>query len=148
MDRNAPESGRPNWPLLALALFMAPVALQASLFPNWFFDSFPVGRGWVAAAGGAYNEHLTRDVGVLFLALVIAAAWTAKTRAGDRALAAAWLIQGLAHFGFHTAHLRELDTLDQVGLLLSLAAVPLLAAIAMRFPARRLATTGVETSVR
>jgi len=29
----------------------------------------------------AYNEHLVRDVGALFLALVIASLWTARNRA-------------------------------------------------------------------
>ena len=78
-------------------------------FPRSFFDDFPLGRGWVVGAGGPYNEHLVRDVGVLFVALMVATAWTAWTRAGDRALAAAWIIQGVAHLGFHAAHLHHLS---------------------------------------
>jgi hypothetical protein len=125
---------RLNWPLLAIAVFMAPVALQAALFPRSFFDDFPAGRGWVIGAGGPYNEHLVRDVGVLFLALVVPTVWTAITRAGDRALAAAWIVQGVGHLAFHTAHLHELGGADRLGLVVSLALIPLLAVVALRYP--------------
>ncbi len=67
---------------MLIALFMLPVGVQAALFPRSFFEDFPLGRGWVAATGGPYNEHLVRDnVGVLFVALIVATAWTAWTRA-------------------------------------------------------------------
>lgn len=128
---------RLNWPLVLIAGYMAPVGLQAALLPRSFFDSFPVGRGWIAAAGGAYNEHLARDVGVLFVSLVIATAWTATTRAGDRALAAAWIVQGVAHLAFHAAHLHDLPGGDQVALIATLAVVPVLAAAALRSPTSR-----------
>ncbi|MDH4145437.1 MAG: hypothetical protein OEY23_09750 [Acidimicrobiia bacterium] len=120
-----------NWPLLLLALYMVPVGVQATLLPGSFYDDFPVDRGWVAAAGGAYNEHLVRDVGVLFVALVIAAAWTGWRRVGDQAVAVAWLVQGLAHVAFHAAHLRGLGAVDQLGLLVSLAIVPVAAGAAL-----------------
>lgn len=143
-DATAPRAGRvarlrPNWPLLLIAGFMAPVGAQAALFPRSFHDDFPVGRGWIAATGGAYNEHLTRDVGVLFVAIVLATVWTGKTRAGDRAVATAWIVQSVAHILFHAAHLHELAGADRVALLASLAAVPVLAAAALRYPTSRLA---------
>jgi hypothetical protein len=132
---------RLNWPLLLIAAFMAPVGVQAALFPRSFFNSFPVGRGWIAAAGGAYNEHLIRDVGVLFVALVIATAWTAITRQGDRAVAVAWIVQGVAHLVFHTTHLHDLTGLDRAALLGSLAVIPVLAALALRYPTSRVERT-------
>jgi hypothetical protein len=116
---------------------MAPVGIQAALWPRSFFDDFPIGRGWVAATGGPYNEHLVRDVGVLFVALVVAAVWTAMTRAGDRAVAVAWIIQGVGHLIFHTAHLHDLAAGDQVALIASLAAVPILAVAALVYPTNR-----------
>ena len=64
-----------------LGAMYIPTALQASAFPRSFYDDFPLGRGWIAASGGAYNEHLVRDVGALFLALAIASLWTARNRA-------------------------------------------------------------------
>jgi hypothetical protein len=128
---------RSNWPLLLIAGFMAPVGVQAAFFPRSFFDDFPVGRGWIAATGGAYNEHLVRDVGVLFGALVIATAWTAITRQGDRAVALAWIVQGVFHLVFHTTHLDDLAGLDRAALLGSLAGIPVLAALALRSPTNR-----------
>ena len=125
---------RPNWPLMLIALFMLPVGVQAALAPRSFFEDFPLGRGWVAITGGPYNEHLVRDVGVLFVALIVATAWTAWTRAGDRALAAAWIVQGVAHLGFHAAHLHHLPGGDQAGLLASLIVVVVLAVAAILYP--------------
>jgi len=125
---------RPNWPLMLIALFMLPAGVQAALFPRSFFEDFPLGRGWVAATGGPYNEHLVRDVGVLFVALIVASAWTAWTRAGDRALAAAWIVQGVGHLGFHAAHLQHLPGSDRAGLVASLIVVVVLAVAAILFP--------------
>jgi hypothetical protein len=121
-----------NRPLLLIAVFMAPVGIQATLFPRSFFDGFPAGRGWVAATGGAYNEHLVRDVGALFVALVGVTVWAAIKRQGERALALAWIVQGLVHLGFHTAHLHDLGGPDRVALVGSLAVIPVLAALACR----------------
>lgn len=52
-------------------MFMLPTALQAAFAPRSWYDDFPLGRGWIAAEGSTYDEHLVRDVGVLFLALII-----------------------------------------------------------------------------
>ena len=126
---------------MLIALFMLPVGVQAALFPRSFFEDFPLGRGWVAATGGPYNEHLVRDVGVLFVALIVATAWTAWTRAGDRALAAAWIVQGVGHLGFHAAHLHHLPGSDRAGLLASLIVVVVLAVAAILYPTARSASS-------
>lgn len=125
---------RVNWALALIAGFNFPVGVQAALFPRSFFDDFPAGRGWIAATDGAYDEHLVRDVGVLFLALVLVTAWAAVTRTAERATAAAWLLQGVAHLAFHANHLDGLSGADGGGLLVSLAVVPVLAVVAWRQP--------------
>jgi hypothetical protein len=129
---------RVNWALALIAVFNLPVGVQAALFPRSFFDDFPAGRGWIAATDGAYDEHLVRDVGVLFLALVVITTRAALTRTSERAVAAAWLLQGVAHLGFHANHLGGLSRADSAGLLVSLAAVPVLAVVAWRQPSVQL----------
>lgn len=119
---------------MLIALFMLPVGIQAALLPRSFFEDFPLGRSWVAGTGGPYNEHLVRDVGVLFLALVVATAWTAWTRSGDRAVAVAWIVQSTGHLAFHAAHLTHLSGGDQAGLLASLIIVVALAIAACVYP--------------
>jgi hypothetical protein len=114
-----------------IAVFMSLTALQAAFFPRSFFDDFPFGRGWVAAEGGTYDEHLVRDVGVLFLALIIVTIWSAWTGNGVVAVAIAWLVQGVLHLWYHVGHLDGLDGLNRIGLVASLAAIPLLALIAL-----------------
>lgn len=117
--------------LAAIAVFMAPAGLQATVAPRSFFEDFPVGRGWVAAEGGAYDEHLVRDVGVLFLALIVVTLWAAWRGEFVVPVAAAWLIQGIGHFAYHVGHLDGLAGVDRIGLVVSLAAIPVLAAAAI-----------------
>lgn len=118
--------------LAAIAASMLPVGIQATLAPRSFFDEFPLGRGWIAADGALYNEHLVRDVGLLFLALIVVTGWTAwRAQGATAALSVAWLIQGLGHLWFHVAHLEGIEGLDRVALIGSLIAVPALAGVAL-----------------
>jgi uncharacterized membrane protein len=117
--------------LWALAIVNLPVGVQAAFAPRSFFDDFPLGRGWISADGALYNEHLVRDVGVLYLALIIATAWTAWKRGPSRPLAVAWLVQGVLHVGFHIHHLHGFDTIEQVALIGSLLTIPILAAVCL-----------------
>jgi hypothetical protein len=124
----------------AIAVLMLPAGLQAAFAPRSFFNDFPLGRGWIAQEGDVYNEHLVRDVGVLFLALIIATAWTLWRRGLTLPVAVAWLVQGVLHFVYHAGNLDGYDAADQVGLIGSLIAVPTLALIALwagRTPATR-----------
>ncbi len=114
-----------------IAVFMLPAGLQAAFAPRSFFDDFPLGRSWIAHQGDAYNEHLVRDVGALFLALVIVTGWTAWRRGPSRPVAMAWLVQGVLHLVFHAGHLDGFDTVDKIGLIGSLVTVPVLALIAL-----------------
>ncbi len=116
--------------LAAIAVFMLPVGMQATLAPRSFFDDFPLGRGWIAADGALYNEHLVRNVGVLFLALIVVTGWTAWRAAGAAAaVSVAWLVQRSGHLWYHGEHLEEIEGLDRAALIGSLAAVPVLAGV-------------------
>jgi hypothetical protein len=116
--------------LLALiALFMLPAAIQAAFWS--FFDDFPLGRGWISHGGDVYNEHLVRDVGGLFLAMIVATALTVWRCSDTRPLAVAWLVQGVLHLVFHLGHLDGFQRGDQVGLVVSLVTIPALAAWAL-----------------
>ena len=122
-----------RWSLALIAVFMLPTALQATLAPRSWFDDFPLGRGWIAAEGGAFDEHLVRDVGVLFLALVIVTAWSAWRGEATLAVAIAWIVQGVLHLVYHVGHLDGLPTADRVAMIGSLASIPLLGAVAVWF---------------
>lgn len=124
-----------------IAVLMLPAGLQAAFAPKSFFDDFPLGRGWIAHHGDAYNEHLVRDVGALFLAMIIVTGWTVLRRRPGRGVAVAWLVQGVLHLAFHLGRLDGYGTADKIGLSGSLALVPLLAVLAIwvgqRSPAAR-----------
>ena len=120
-----------RWSLGLIALFMLPTAIQATFAPESWYDDFPLGKGWVPVEGGAYDEHLVRDAGVLFLALIIVTVWSVWRRGAVTVVAIAWLVQGLFHLGFHIGHLDGLDTADQVGLVGSLVSIPILAAASL-----------------
>ena len=65
------------WILNAIGAF---VGVWALVFPREFYDSFP-GLGFGAwATDGPFNEHLIRDVGALYLALVAAGVFAAFGR--------------------------------------------------------------------
>ena len=115
----------------AIGLLMLPAGVQAAFAPRSFFDDFPVGRGWIAAEGGSYDEHLVRDVGFLFLAMVIVTLWAAWRNQFLVPVAAGWMVQGLGHLVYHVGHLEGLDGIDRVGLVGSLVAVPVLAAVVL-----------------
>ena len=120
-----------RWSLIAIVVLMLPAGLQAAFAPRGFFDEFPLGRGWISAGDAAYDEHLVRDVGALFLALIIATLWCAWRREAMMAVAIAWLVQGVLHLGYHVGHLDGLGGADKVGLVVSLALVPILALVAL-----------------
>lgn len=119
-----------RWALALIAVLMLPTAMQATFAPRSWFDDFPLGRGWISAEGGAYDEHLVRDVGVLFLAMVIVTAWATWRDELTAAVSIAWIVQGVLHFVYHVGHLGGLGVADKVALVVSLATIPVLAVIA------------------
>ncbi len=115
----------------AIGLLMLPAGVQAAFAPRSFFDDFPIGRGWIAAEGGSYDEHLVRDVGVLLLALIIVTFWAAWRGEFLVPVAVAWLVQGVGHLAYHVGHLDGVAGVDRVGLVGSLVVIPALATLAL-----------------
>jgi hypothetical protein len=120
-----------RWSLVLIAVFMLPAGLEAAFAPARFFNDFPFDRGWISAGGASYDEHLVRDVGALFLAMVIATLWSAWRREAMAGVAIAWLVQGVLHLTYHAGHLDGLGNTDQVLLIVSLVVVPVLALVAL-----------------
>jgi hypothetical protein len=112
-----------------LAASAAYVGGWAMVAPRSFYDSFPgLGQHWVSPTG-PYNEHLVRDVGGLYLALMVISIWTMLRPARDvaRVVGLAWLIFSIPHLIFHLNHLDGLSTTAQFGEIGSLAGTVLLA---------------------
>jgi hypothetical protein len=107
------------------------VGAWAAAAPASFFSSFPgAGHEWVAVLP-PYNEHLTRDVGDLYLALAAVSLWAAaRPRQETFAITGlAWEVFNLPHLVFHVAHLDTLTVADAIGNVVSLGATALLAAL-------------------
>lgn len=121
----------------ALAVSAAFVGGWATFAPHSFYTSFPLpGRHWVSMAG-AYDEHLVRDVGALYLSLLVVTCWAIRRRSDDafRVTGGAWAIFSLPHLLFHATHLDGMGTLDSVSEVGSLA-LTLLLALALLLPQR------------
>jgi hypothetical protein len=112
-----------------LALLQRIVGVWASLSPTGFYRSFPLpGHPWVSLLP-PYNEHLTRDVGELNLALTVvltAAAVTGRWLLSAVAVGAA-AVYAVPHAVFHFLHLEGFPTPDavaqSVGIVLQLVVV-------------------------
>lgn len=116
--------------LAFLTIGVAGVGFWAAFAPRSFYTDFPGGgRHWVSI-DGPYNEHLVRDVGQLNLALfvVLLAATITLSIPLVRAALAATLVNGVLHVVYHSGHVDELSSGDQVALLVSLGLVPVIAA--------------------
>jgi len=107
--------------LLVIAFAQLGVTLQALLAPRSFYDSFPVGRGWVAAYP-AYNEHLIYDYGAYTLgalvALALAGIWLDR-RVVQLAIIS-WLVGASIHFVYHLVTIDRFGTGDAIANLLGL----------------------------
>lgn len=103
--------------------------LWATFAPRSFYGDFPFGRGWVEALP-AYNEHLMRDVGGLFLAtgLVLIAAAVALERRLVIVAAASYLLFAIPHTIYHLLNLEPYATGDAIANAITLAATVLLPA--------------------
>lgn len=123
-----------------LALQAAVVGWWALLAPRSFYDDFPgFGRHWVSL-DGPYSEHLVRDVGSLFLALLVvtAAAWAAAAHRGPgRLVGLAWLAYAVPHLAYHYVHLDVFEPVDRVLNVILLAVTVLLPAHLLLAPGHR-----------
>lgn len=134
----------------ALAATAAWVGGWAQFAPHSFYTSFPLpGHHWVQPLG-AYNEHLVRDVGGLYLALLVisAAAAIRPEPAALRLTGAGWLAFGGPHLVFHLSHLDEFGTVDAIGTAGTLGAVVVLAALLVLPPARSRRGAAVGSGAR
>ncbi|MET7704782.1 hypothetical protein [Micromonospora sp. NPDC005413] len=130
-----------------LAAQMLALGVPASTAPQWFFDWFPFGAGWVAA-GGPYNEHLLSDLGYAYLALGVVLGWAAVRPVRELCLAAAAaaVVANTPHLLFHLVHAETLPIVDSIAenALLAFTVVVGLAAFfgAYRIPAGSSASAG------
>jgi len=109
--------------LAALGLIQLLDGLYALLAPSSFYGDFPLGRGWVEALP-AYNEHLVRDVGSLFIATAVVLLWAAAT-IGRRLVTVAcvsFLCFSVPHTVYHLLNLGPYSTADAAGNAIALIA--------------------------
>ena len=126
-----------------LAALQALVGVWALLAPAGFYTSFPLpGHPWVSLLP-PYNEHLTRDVGELSLALtvvLVAAAVTGQWLLSVVAIIAA-AAYAVPHAIYHALHLQGFPTGDavaqMVGIALQLVLVAVVAWLLWRDRARQ-----------
>lgn len=110
------------------------VGVWAEFLPRSFYDSFPgLGRHWISL-GGAYDEHLIRDVGSFYLALtaVSIAGIVARTAVAGRIAGLGWTVFGVLHFGYHVTHL-DGSFADKAGNVITLG-ISMILGIALLFP--------------
>jgi hypothetical protein len=125
-----------------LAVAAAVLGVWAAAFPLSFYTNFPApGRHWVSALG-PYNEHLTRDVGGLFLALLVLSVWVLRhpSPATLRMAGGAWTIFAAEHLVWHALHLGVFSTADRIGNVVALGAM-LALSILLLLPDRTAADT-------
>lgn len=125
--------------MVVLILSAADVGIWAQLAPASFYRDFPgLGMHWLTVLG-PYNEHLTRDVGGLYLALLVMTTG-ALIRVADaylvRLCAGAWAVFSAAHLSFHVAHLSMYGTRDQILNVIALGGTLLIALALLLSPAR------------
>jgi AhpD family alkylhydroperoxidase len=114
--------------LVALGGIQFANGIWATLAPRSFYDDFPLGiGGWVSALP-AYNEHLMRDVGGLFLAtgFVLLAAAVHLERPLVRLATISYLLFAIPHAIFHYFNLEPYGTGDVIGNAVALAATVVL----------------------
>ncbi|MEU6343552.1 hypothetical protein ABZ883_21730 [Streptomyces sp. NPDC046977] len=126
--------------LLALLAFVGGyTGIWACAAPRQWYANFPgFGRHWLPPLG-PYNQHLTVDMGAMFVALT-AITLLALARARDdgtvRTTATAWLVFNVLHIVFHLTHLHMYGPLDKALNAAGLTAA-LIASLALLLPVPR-----------
>jgi hypothetical protein len=130
-----------------LALNAALVGVWAGAFPLSFYRDFPwPGAQWVSALGPC-NEHLIRDVGGLYLALLVLSVAALRRPVLRTTAGGAWLIFSAEHFLWHAFHLDVFPRFHQVASMVALS-LPLLLAVLLVLPGRAAAREARGTSPR
>jgi hypothetical protein len=136
-----------SWRRVLLAVTIAlglDVGLWAELSPTSFFTSFPgFGLHWIDV-DGAFDEHLIRDVGALYLALVAIsiAGLVARTATAGRIAGLGWGVFGVLHLGYHVLH-PEGSALDVALAVVALVVSAALGILLVLPPRRAVAATPV-----
>jgi AhpD family alkylhydroperoxidase len=121
-DRPVPHPIAFRAVMIGLGLVQTVNGLWALFAPRSFYEDFPPGRGGWVSALPAYNEHLVRDVGGLFLAtgvLLLVAAVRLERRLVGVSLVV-WLLFAVPHAVYHLFNLEPYGTADAVGNVISL----------------------------
>lgn len=110
-----------RWLLALTVIIGLYVGLWAQFFPHAFHTSFPgFGLSWISI-DGPENEHLTRDVASLYLALAAISITGLVSRAAviGRVAGLGWTVFGVLHFAHHLTHVVG-TPVDIIGTVLSL----------------------------
>jgi AhpD family alkylhydroperoxidase len=121
-DRPVPHPIAFRAVMIGLGFVQTVNGFWALFAPRSFYEDFPPGRGGWVSALPAYNEHLLRDVGGLFLAtgvLLLVAAVRLERRLVGVSLVA-WLLFAVPHAVYHVFNLEPYSTADAVGNVISL----------------------------
>jgi hypothetical protein len=126
----SPGSARVAIWLLVFAA--ASIGILAGAAPHTFYSDFPFFSHWVDLLP-PYNQHLTTDVGGLYLGFAVIFVWAAVTLQPTlvQASCCAWLLTETLHFAFHATHLDGFTTAEGIEQMASLAflLVPAVAAV-------------------
>src|SRR6476661_8093715 len=109
--------------LAVLAVTPAFVGVWATASPRGFYDDFPgAGHHWVSAVG-AYDEHLVRDVGALYLGFLVllAFAFVWLDRRLVQATLVSYAVAALPHLAYHATALDNFSTGDAIAEMAGLA---------------------------
>jgi hypothetical protein len=113
-----------------LVLNAALVGVWAGAFPLSFHRDFPFpGAHWVSALG-PYDEHLVRDVGGLYLALLVLSVATLRRPSLATTAGGAWLVFSAEHLLWHAVHLDVFPRFHQVASMAALS-IPLICSIVL-----------------
>lgn len=123
--------------LIQLGLIQGVLGFYALFFPRSFYEDFPLGLNWVEVLP-AYNEHLVRDVGGLFLAtaVILLAASVRLERRWVVTSLVAFLAFSLPHTVWHMFNLGPYSTGDAIGNAVTLGATVLLPVLILVLVAR------------
>jgi hypothetical protein len=108
--------------LFALAFEAGLIGVHALFFPQYFYSEFLLGRGWVQMLP-PYNEHITRDLGALYLGFFFLMSYAAVKLSRDLVNGAivSFMVATIPHMVFHAIHTEDapllIDKILQVGLL-------------------------------
>ena len=114
--------------LAFLAVVQGVIGVWPLAAPQNFYDNFPLPTNQWVAFYPPFNEHLIRDFGALNLALGVVLVFAAVKleRSLTQAVLVGYLVFAVPHMTFHLFHLGHMPLADQIGNVVSLAAVVLI----------------------